>query len=209
MVEELWPSDRYLSVGEYCRDYGERWYNNILSVPDQELEKACEILDAARRRGSRVFVCGNGGAAALAGHFACDHLKGIGRHTGAPLKAISLADNVALTSALANDDGYETIFVYQLASLAVSGDVLVAISCSGTSPNIVNAAKWAHAQKMHVVALTGFDGGALQSFSDSNLHVAERNYGVVEDVHQALMHILAQYVQHRDRPDAEAGVYAL
>ena len=111
-----------------------------------------------------------------------------------------------LFSAIANDHGYDTVFEYQLQSLAQPGDLLVAISSSGRSPNIVRALEWAHRHGMHTIALTGFSGGAAREIADVAIHVRSDNYGVIEDAHQAVMHLLAQYVrQSRMTPDAVAA----
>jgi D-sedoheptulose 7-phosphate isomerase/D-glycero-D-manno-heptose 1,7-bisphosphate phosphatase len=114
----------------------------------------------------------------------------------------SLSTNMEIFSAIANDIGYEAVFEYQLQSLARSGDVLVAVSSSGRSPNILRALEWANGHGIPTIALTGFAGGAARELATVSVHVRSDNYGIIEDAHQACMHLLAQYVrQSRMTPD--------
>ncbi len=126
------------------------------------LAEAAELLNDAHDRDATVFACGNGGSASIANHLQCDHVKGVRNGTDLNARVFSLSTNVELFSAIANDHGYDTVFEYQLQSLARPGDVLVAISSSGRSPNIVRALEWANRHGMHTIALTGFSGGAAR-----------------------------------------------
>ena len=121
------------------------------------LERAAAILVEAYLRGARVFSCGNGGSASIANHMQCDHVKGIRTATDLSPHVLSLSANVELLTAIANDTGYENIFVYQLQSQSEPGDVLLAVSSSGRSPNIVRALTWARDQGLRTIAVTGFD----------------------------------------------------
>jgi D-sedoheptulose 7-phosphate isomerase/D-glycero-D-manno-heptose 1,7-bisphosphate phosphatase len=114
-----------------------------------------------------------------------------------------LSTNIELFSAIANDNGYEHVFEHQLASVARPGDLLIAVSSSGRSPNIVRALEWASAHDLRTIALTGFTGGRSRELADVSIHVDSSNYGIVEDSHQACMHMLAQYVR-QSRMTAEA-----
>jgi phosphoheptose isomerase len=125
----------------------------------------------------------------------CDHVKGVRVGTDLRSRVISLSTNIELLSAIANDIGYDSVFEYQLQSQARAGDVLVVISSSGRSANIVRALDWATANGLQTVALTGFDGSPARELASISIHVRSSNYGVVEDVHQACMHLLAQYVR--------------
>jgi D-sedoheptulose 7-phosphate isomerase len=109
-----------------------------------------------------------------------------------------LSSNLPLISAVANDIGYEDTIVFQLCRLAKQGDIVILISSSGNSPNILKAAKWAVDYGVLVIGMTGFSGGKLKELSDISLHVPIKNYGVVEDCHQSLMHIIAQFI-HDER----------
>jgi D-sedoheptulose 7-phosphate isomerase/D-glycero-D-manno-heptose 1,7-bisphosphate phosphatase len=108
---------------------------------------------------------------------------------------MSLSTNVELLTAIANDTGYENVFVYQLQSQSGPGDVLIAVSSSGRSPNIVHALTWARDHGVRTIAITGFDGGAARAVAEVAIHVDSVNYGVIEDLHQAIMHALAQYIR--------------
>jgi D-sedoheptulose 7-phosphate isomerase/D-glycero-D-manno-heptose 1,7-bisphosphate phosphatase len=142
-----------------------------------------------------MFSCGNGGSASIANHMQCDHVKGIRTATDLAPHVLSLSTNVELLTAIANDTGYENIFAYQLQSQSGPGDVLLAVSSSGRSPNIVRALTWARDQGLRTIAVTGFDGGAARAVAEVSIHVDCTNYGIVEDLHQAIMHALAQYVR--------------
>ena len=149
-----------------------------------------------------MFSCGNGGSASIANHMQCDHVKGVRTATDLTPRVQSLSTNVELITAIANDLGYENVFVYQLQSQAEPGDVLVAVSSSGRSPNIVQALTWARDHDLRTIAVTGFDGGDSRRVAEVSIHVECTNYGVIEDLHQAVMHALAQYVRHsRMKPD--------
>jgi D-sedoheptulose 7-phosphate isomerase/D-glycero-D-manno-heptose 1,7-bisphosphate phosphatase len=141
----------------------------------------------------------------VANHLQCDHVKGVRNGTDLSPRVVSLSANVELLTAIANDLAYEEVFAYQLESQARPGDVLIAISSSGCSPNIVNALAFAREHGLHTIALTGFSGGDVKSMADVAIHVDCTNYGVVEDLHQAVMHAIAQYVrQSRMTPGAIA-----
>ena len=167
------------------------------------LERAAAILAEAYLRGSRIFSCGNGGSASIANHMQCDHVKGVRTATDLSPRVLSLSANVELLTAIANDTGYENIFAYQLQSQSEPGDVLLAVSSSGRSPNIVQALTWAREQGLRTIAVTGFDGGAARGIAEVNVHVDCTNYGIVEDLHQAIMHALAQYIR-QSRMSADA-----
>lgn len=132
----------------------------------------------------------------------CDHLKGVRTATDLTTRVYSLSANAELVTAIANDLGYENVFVYQLQSQAEPGDVLIAISSSWRSANILNALTWARDYGLRTIAITGFDGGASRTLAEVNIHVECTNCGVVEDLGQAVMHALAQYIRHsRISPD--------
>jgi D-sedoheptulose 7-phosphate isomerase len=151
-----------------------------------------EALERARAEGATVFFCGNGGSAATASHFQND----LTRWRTDPMKVVSLTDNVAVITALGNDYGYERIFVMQLEPLLAEGDVVVAISASGNSPNVVQAIEFANERKAVTVGLTGFDGGRLGELCEIHVHVpsARGEYGPVEDAHMVLDHLVMSYL---------------
>ena len=150
---------------------------------------------AARERGSRVFFIGNGGSAATASHFANDLAIGT-RTLEKPFRVISLTDNVAVMTAIGNDYGYEQIFLQQLKTVMDPHDVVVAISASGNSPNLLTAIEWANAHGAITIGLTGFDGGRLASLAQQRVHIPSNKgeYGPVEDAHMILDHIVGNYL---------------
>jgi phosphoheptose isomerase len=190
------PDARYASAGAYFAEYAKEMARASETIDPAAMERAGSLLVDAYARGARMFSCGNGGSAAIANHMQCDHLKGIRTGTDLTPQVLSLSTNVEVLTAIANDIGYHEVFVYQLQSQARPGDVLIAVSSSGRSRNIVDALTWARDNGLRTIAITGFEGGAARTVADVAIHVDCTNYGVVEDLHQAVMHALAQYIRH-------------
>jgi D-sedoheptulose 7-phosphate isomerase/D-glycero-D-manno-heptose 1,7-bisphosphate phosphatase len=197
------PIGPYANAASYFDAYAEEMARAAKSIEPAMLERAAATLVEAYLRGARIFSCGNGGSASIANHMQCDHVKGIRTATDLNPHVLSLSANVELLTAIANDTGYENIFVHQLQSQSEPGDVLVAVSSSGRSPNIVRALNWARDQGLHTIAVTGFEGGAARATAEVSVHVDCTNYGIVEDLHQAIMHALAQYIR-QSRMSADA-----
>lgn len=189
------PDQKYADIAAFAADYAEQFSKASASVDGGELQEAARRLDEAYARRATVYVCGNGGSASISNHLVCDHLKGVQTDTDQKPRVISLSSNIETITAIANDISYDDVFVYPLKTMANAGDVLITISSSGNSENIVRAASWAKENGLEVIAMSGFDGGRSAKLADTNLHVTADNYGVVEDVHQSLMHILAQYLR--------------
>jgi phosphoheptose isomerase len=194
-VPMKFPVARSASAGSYFGEYAKEMARAIETVDPQAMERAAEILIDAYTSGARAFSCGNGGSASIANHMQCDHVKGVRNGTDLTPQVLSLSNNVELLTAIANDIGYEEIFTYQLQSQSASGDVLIAVSSSGRSPNIVDALTWARDHGLRTIAITGFDGGAAKTTAEVAIHVDCNNYGIIEDLHQAIMHALAQYIR--------------
>lgn len=159
------------------------------------LIEATSCLDLSRAKNAistnkgRLFVGGNGGSAAISDHLTCDFEKGANIHTH------SLVGRTALITAIANDMGYDQTLLFQLSQAKLTDqDIVLLISSSGNSPNIVKAAAYARQIGAMVIGLTGFEGGSLRDLSDISVHVAVNNYGVIEDAHQMVMHVLAQFI---------------
>jgi phosphoheptose isomerase len=197
------PIAPYPSAPSYFDAYAEEMARAAKSIEPEMFERAAAILAEAYLRGARIFSCGNGGSASIANHMQCDHMKGIRTETDLSPRVLSLSANVELLTAIANDTGYENVFVYQLQSQAEPGDVLLAVSSSGRSPNIVRALAWARDRGLRTIAVTGFDGGPARVCAEVSVHIDCTNYGIVEDLHQAVMHALAQYIR-QSRMSAEA-----
>lgn len=199
------PTRRYETADVFAQHYAAEIGQALTTTDLASLDRAAKILAEAYDRDAAVFACGNGGSAAIANHLQCDHLKGVRTGTDLRNRVVSLSSNMELLSAIANDIGYDAVFEYQLESQARPGDVLLAISSSGSSPNIVRALTWAEAHGMQTIAMTGFDGGPARDLATVSIHVPSHNYGVVEDAHQACMHLLAQFVrQSRIAPETIA-----
>ena len=172
----------------------ERYWHDLGQVaramPVGLLESAAEMLLACHRRGGTVFVLGNGGSAATASHFVCDLAKGT-RIDGLPaFRVLSLTDNVPLITAWANDTSYDRVFAEQLSALVRPGDVLVAISASGNSPNVLAATRVARQLGAATVAFTGQSGGRLARLAELTIRVPARAVEQVEDAHLAIAHSL-------------------
>ena len=190
------PLAPFASAASYFDAYADEMSRAAKTIEPGALDRAAAILTEAYTQGARMFSCGNGGSAAIANHAQCDHVKGVRTTTDLTPRVLSLSTNVELLTAIANDIGYENVFVYQLESQSGPGDVLIAVSSSGRSPNIVRALTWARDNGLRTIAVTGFDGGASRALAEVSIHVDCTNYGVVEDLHQAVMHALAQYIRH-------------
>lgn len=154
------------------------------------------LYDAWTRRAG-VFVFGNGGSAYNSSHHVTDYVKTASVPERPRLRAFSLADNLGLTTAIANDLSYEEVFSFPLASYAAKGDVAVAISCSGNSPNLLHACRWARDNGLTVVAMTGFRGGKVRDLAHIHINVPSDNYGVIEDLHLSIGHIATQMLHGR------------
>jgi D-sedoheptulose 7-phosphate isomerase len=179
-----------------------RSYINTLATLLQSLDTApidafADCVYQAWRDGRRVFVFGNGGSAATASHYVADFVKTAAVAGQKRLAALCVNDNIGLLTALGNDVGYEETLSYPLASYAHPGDVAVALSCSGNSPNVLHAARWAREHGLTVVALTGFDGGKLKDLADIHINIPSDNYGLVEDLHLSVDHIVTQALRTR------------
>jgi len=189
------PDERYDDVGCFADEYFALAGEAAASVDRAGLREAAAMLTRVHRDGGMIYSCGNGGSAAIANHLVCDHCKAVQSDTGLKPRIYSLSATIEIMTAVSNDLSYDEVFVYQLRSLARPGDALVSISSGGDSENIVRAVFWAKDNGIPVIAMTGFSGGRSAALADVNLHVDAHNYGVIEDVHQSLMHILAQYIR--------------
>jgi len=188
-----------LSVGEFLGACGEAFGR----VEIGQVERLGEQIFTAWRRGQFVFICGNGGSGSNSSHF-CEDL---GKSTLDPedftndniprLKVLSLTDNTPYILAWANDEGFERVFVEQLKNLASNDDVLIAISGSGNSPNVLRAVEWANGRGMQTWGVTGFDGGRLRELAGESLHVPSDDMGLVESIHLVLFHWVLDDVHAR------------
>lgn len=165
-----------------------------------EIRRFVETLLDAREREATVFFIGNGGSAATSSHFANDLSIGTNDYIK-PFRVVSLTDNVSVMTALGNDFGYDEIFVRQVKVLSRPGDVLVGISASGNSPNLVKAFEYAREAGVRTVAITAFDGGRIRRIADEGIHVPteSKEYGPAEDAHMVLDHLIGAYLMRAIR----------
>ena len=164
---------------------------SVLSeIPIGAIERVVGIILDAYDNGAHVYVVGNGGSATNATHFACDLSKATIVEGRARLRVTSLTDNIALLTAWANDTSYDKVFSEQLTNLLNPGDVVVAISASGNSPNVVSAVRAARLMGASTIGLVGFAGGRVLEAVDAAIHVPSNDYGVVEDCHSVLEHAI-------------------
>jgi D-sedoheptulose 7-phosphate isomerase len=167
------------------------------NLSEEVVEQVLEILHDARNSDKQVFILGNGGSASTASHFACDLGKNT-RVSGTPnFRVMGLTDNMALFSALANDEGYENVFAQQLANHLQPGDVVIGISTSGNSKNVINAINLANSGGAKTIGFTGFDSGELGLIVDVNLHVPSHSIEHVEDVHLVLEHLVTKALREK------------
>ncbi|TMF98179.1 MAG: SIS domain-containing protein [Chloroflexi bacterium] len=162
----------------------------LSAIPIDAIERAVGIILDAYDNGAHVYVVGNGGSATNATHFACDLSKATIVDGRARLRVTSLTDNIALLTAWANDTSYDRVFSEQLTNLLDPGDVVIAISASGNSPNVVSAVLAARLMRASTIALVGFAGGRLLEAVDAAIHVPSNDYGVVEDCHSVIEHAI-------------------
>jgi D-sedoheptulose 7-phosphate isomerase len=182
----------------YMRSYQADLTWTLNEIDPAMLSLVAELFLGARADGRQILLLGNGGSAATASHMACDLGKGtvdFSQPDFARFRVISLTDNTALITALGNDLSFDDIFVEQLRIVSRPGDVVVLISASGNSPNLVKAAEYARASGATTIGLLGFGGGKLGRMVDHPLIVSSRNYGIAEDFHVSVQHVLTQYLR--------------
>lgn len=192
-VKEASLKDSDLSSFEdFAKSYLKYTINILESLNSGEIAGCIKIIDEIRRKSKQVFIAGNGGSAATASHMANDFLAGPRWARGDGLKVTSLADNVSVLTALANDHGYDHVFDKQLDVLGSEGDCLIVISASGNSANLINAVVAARQMGIATIGILGFDGGSLSRMVDHAIIVKTPvgDYGPVEDAHMVLDHLI-------------------
>jgi D-sedoheptulose 7-phosphate isomerase len=181
----------------FVDDYYGRFITALQSFDRKPLQDVLAVIDGVIAADGVVWVAGNGGSAAISNHAVCDltkwtHLEGV-----PTLRCLSLSCNVPMLTALGNDVGYDEVFSLQLKYYAKPGDAVLLISSSGNSPNVVKACEYANAHRIPSLAFVGFKGGKLRELATHSVWIPVENYGIVEDAHQSLMHVLTQYIRVR------------
>ena len=177
----------------YIRQYKQKCAQVLENIPDESVARLIALLEKARENDRQIFLCGNGGSAATASHFATDLGKGASLGRPKRFKVLSLTDNVPWITAMANDTDYSRIFVEQLRNYAQPGDVLLAFSGSGNSPNVIAAVEWANQNKLYTVGITGRPGGKLGQLAQLPVFVETSHMGFIEYGHFIIQHISGYY----------------
>ncbi len=172
----------------------------IETVDLDKVHQAIETLLQARADGRQIFVCGNGGSATNASHFVCDMVKGASFDRAARFRIMALNDSLPTLTAYSNDVGYECVFAEQLKNFARPGDVVMAISGSGNSPNVLRAIEYANSIGCRTIALTGRDGGRLGPLAQLNIQIAHPHMGHIEDIHMIVLHMISYYFMDAECP---------
>lgn len=192
------------ALQRFAREYLERLSSSLDSIDSNDLDRVARMLIRARNERRSIFICGNGGSAARASHFASD-LNRLQSDGSARFRAIALTDNLSLITALANDEAYSQIFVRQLENLLNAGDMVMAFTCSGNSENVVAAVDFARRQGATTVGVLGGDGGRLKALVDFHVQVDDAHCEVAEDAHAVICHILISYLSQLSISAQDSG----
>ena len=179
----------------HISDYIATLQRTLDRMATEPIERAIEMLHEARVSNRTVFIMGNGGSASTASHFVCDLAKNTRTAEQPDFRVLGLSDNMASFSAYANDEGYHQVFARQLSSFVQPQDVVIAISTSGNSENVLEAIRVANAANATTISFTGFDGGQLAEMSDLNIHVASDVIEHVEDIHLMVEHLICSVLR--------------
>jgi D-sedoheptulose 7-phosphate isomerase len=176
----------------------------IDSIDLNAVQDAIEILRRARDEGRHIFTCGNGGSASTASHFVCDILKGASFGREKRFRIMALTDSLATLTAYSNDVSYECVFVEQLKNFAAPGDVLISISGSGNSPNVLRAMEYANSIGCHTIALSGRNGGKMGPLAKTEVRVSHPHMGRIEDAHMMILHMIGYYFMEEELAESPA-----
>lgn len=180
-------------ITEFVSGYKKKLKETVDSISEDKVAEIINAILEAGKNSKNIFIAGNGGSASTASHMACDLSKTIlkGKDDNDRLRVYCLSDNIPSITAISNDWSYDDIFSEQLKNLLKEGDIVILISGSGNSKNIIKAAEYAKSKKATIIGFTGFDGGKLKSLADYGIHINIDDYGIVEDLHMVLDHIVA------------------
>ncbi|MDE3166067.1 MAG: SIS domain-containing protein [Acidobacteriota bacterium] len=184
----------------YAAQYKTGLLEAIEALDLETVSQVAGILRQARAEDRQIFVCGNGGSASTASHFACDMVKGASFGRQSRFRIMALTDSLPTLTAYSNDVGYECVFVEQLKNFARPGDVVIAISGSGNSPNVLRAVEYANSLGCQTIALTGRDGGKLAPLARVNVLARTPHMGRIEDLHMIVAHMLAYEFMDTEKP---------
>lgn len=169
-------------------------FDGLKNINENNLTKATNLIAKTIKSKNTIFICGNGGSASISNHYICDFLKLVREYTKYKPKIISLSNSIELITAISNDFKYEDIFSYQIDTYGERNDILILISSSGNSKNIINAVKSTKKKKINTIGFCGFEGGKLKKVCNIPIHLRLNNYGQSEDAHHILMHFIMEMV---------------
>jgi len=188
------PKNQFKTLAKFKDSYSDKLYESLKEIDETKMELCFKLLQKGINSGVNILTCGNGGSSSIAEHLVCDFIKQTSTGTNIRPKVIPLLTTPVIT-AIANDMSYGEIFSYQITRYAKPDDILISVSSSGNSENIINGINTAKSIGVHTISFVGFNGGEAAKISDIALHINADNYGVVEDAHHALMHIFSQYLR--------------
>src|SRR5215831_2233424 len=183
----------------FPQEYKSEVLKAIDAIDLDKVNQAIELFRDARANSRRIFVCGNGGSASTASHFACDVVKGASYNRPSRFRIMALTDQLPTLTAYANDVSYECVFVEQLKNFAQPGDLVMGISGSGNSPNVLHAIEYANQAGCRTLALTGRDGGRLGPMAQLNIQVPVPHMGRIEDAHMVICHMIGYYFMETEK----------
>jgi len=183
-----------MKLNFFLSDYLKNLVDAISGTDVKNIKKAILIIKNTIKNKGTIYVCGNGGSAAIANHYVCDYLKFLRQYTKYRPKIISLSNSIETITAISNDIDYKKIFSYQAEVLCEKRDLIILISSSGNSKNIIELLKFANQKKIKTIGFSGFEGGILKKKSNLSIHINVNNYGIAEDSHHILMHVIIQYL---------------
>ncbi len=184
-------------LNDFFDSYLKLLFNSINKTNKKNLDEAAKAILRTIKNKKKIFICGNGGSAAISNHYICDYLKFFREKTKIKSQVYSLSNNIETITAISNDISYDKIFSYQAESLCRRGDLIIIISSSGNSKNIINLVRYANKNKLVTIGFSGFNGGYLKNNSSISVHINVKNYGISEDSHHILMHLILQYLIHK------------
>ncbi len=183
----------------FSDQYKQELLQTIDTIDTAKVEQAIEWFKEARANNRHIFLCGNGGSASTASHLACDIVKGASFNRASRFRVMALTDSLPTITAYSNDVSYEIVFVEQLKNFAEPGDLVMAISGSGNSPNVLRAVEYANSIGCKTIALTGRDGGKLGPMAQLNILAAAPHMGRIEDAHMIICHMICYYFMDTEK----------
>ena len=165
-------------------------------IDEKQIHQASDLIKKSLSDNNTIFWCGNGGSASQANHLSAELIGGMYKDKNPPFKSVCLNVDTAFITAWSNDDSFDNIFARQLESLAKSGDILIPLSTSGNSKNIINAVQYCNENDIKIISLTGFDGGRLKDYSDININIPIKNTQRIQEMHILIGHIICDIIEN-------------